>query len=475
MPTVTSFTESLRGIWARPQRPKAHRSDLIGTIKIAAAALCELPESELQTRVQQLRREIEDGTPVDSDEVMIGGFSLVYEAARRAVGISYYDVQVMAGLALAQNTIAQMATGEGKTFVGALPSFFYGLQGRGVHFMTTNAYLAERDYEIVSPIFAALGMTLGVLRDGDSPADKAAAYACDVTYGPGYEFGFDYLRDQIAMQQQPKLALGERYRRNRRGQQIDSVTSIQRTHAFAIIDELDSVLIDEATTPLILSGAPQSAHPHPEIYYTALATAAELEVETEYISDPATHKLRLTQAGLGRAYEALDRLPGVPLRRPWPEYVEQALHAQQRLSPDVDYVVVSDEVQIVDQNTGRIFPDRTWRNGLHQMVEAKEGLVVSDENDPLARMSRQQYFQLYEGLCGMTGTATGSEQEFSHFYRLPVAVIPTRKENRRIALPARFFGDAASKWRAIARKSPACSRPGNRCWLAPIRSRPAKS
>ncbi len=175
-----------------------------------------------------------------------------------------------------------------------------------------------------------------------------------------------------------------------------------------------------------------------------------MQVDADYISDPASSKLRLTKVGLAKAYQPLEQLAGLPLRRPWPEYVEQALHAQQRLRIDVDYVVANDEVQIVDQLTGRIFPDRTWRNGLHQLIEAKEGLIVSNENDPLARMSRQQYFQLYEGLCGMTGTATGSEPEFWHFFRLPVVVIPTRKANRRQALPTRFCGSAASKWRFIA-------------------------
>ncbi len=447
---VNNFTDTLRGFLARPSRPKGHDPLVIAAIKQTAEPLADLTDAELKTRVSQLKDSIQEVQSTDSNEILISGFSLVYEGARRSLGICYYDVQLMAGLVQAQNAIAQMATGEGKTFVGVLPAFYHGLQGRGVHFMTTNAYLAERDYEIVKPIFDAVGMKLGVLRDGDSPAEKEAAYACDVTYGPGYEFGFDYLRDQIAVQRQPKHQLGERYRRARNGQQLEPVLTIQREHAFAIIDELDSVLIDEATTPLILSGAPQSEHPHPEIYHTALATASSLNEDDDYISDPATNKLRLTKAGVARAYQAMNHLSGMPLRRPWPEYVEQALHSQQRLRPDVDYVVANDEVQIVDQQTGRIFPDRTWRNGLHQLIEAKEGLVVSDENDPIARMSRQQYFQLYDGLCGMTGTATGSEREFAHFYKLPVIVIPTRKENCRVELPMRFFGDAASKWRAIA-------------------------
>ncbi len=256
MTTRVSFTETVRELWVRPKRPLPHRPNMIPAIRAAANALRDLGESEIQDRVRQLRAQVENDRAVDqaADEVLITGFSLVNEAARRAVGISYYDVQLMAGLALAQKAIAQMATGEGKTFVGALPAFFYGLQGRGVHFMTTNVYLAERDYEIVSPIFATLGMSLGILRDGDSPVEKAAAYACDVTYGPGYEFGFDYLRDQTALQQQPKPKLGETYRRTRKGQRLVPATTIQRGHAYAIIDELDSVLIDEATTPLILSG-----------------------------------------------------------------------------------------------------------------------------------------------------------------------------------------------------------------------------
>jgi preprotein translocase subunit SecA len=393
---------------------------------------------------------VQSGELADSPDILIPGFALVNEAARRTAGIRFYDVQLLVGLAMSRNTIAEMATGEGKTFVGALPSFIHSLHGRGVHLMTTNTYLAERDHEIVMPILQQLGVSTGILRAGATQKQKKEAYDCDVTYGPGYEFGFDYLRDQVALLQQPKAKLGETYRKLRQGQQIKPIQTIQRGHAFAIVDELDSVLIDEATTPLLLSSASADENAYPDLYRIALEVAAHLKLDEDYLLEAATNRLRLTNQGAARAYEEFERVAGLELRRPWPDYVEQGLHATQRMKRDVDYVIQDDKVKIVDQLTGRIFDDRSWRDGLHQLVEAKEGVTITPENEPLAKISRQQYFRLYDGLCGMTGTATGAEREFWHFYRLTVTVIPTRKPNRREVFPTRFFRDADAKWDAVA-------------------------
>jgi preprotein translocase subunit SecA len=410
----------------------------------------EATDTELRERVKQLRAKVQTRVPTDSPDILIPGFALINEAARRAAGIQYYDVQLMAGLALARNSIAEMATGEGKTYVGALAAFIHSLHGRGVHFMTTNAYLAERDYEIISPIFRCLGVSIGLLRNESNPQQKKEAYESDVTYGPGYEYGFDYLRDQAMLLQQPKTGLGESYRNLRKGQAPSTVFTVQRGQAFAIVDEIDSVLIDEATTPLILAGNSTDANPHPKIYLMSLKIAKSLSGDKDYVFDPASRNLRLTEQGAAKAYAEFDRVSGMELRRPWPDYIEQGLQAHRLMKRDIDYVVDDGKVKIVDERTGRIFADRSWRNGLHQMVEAKENVTITPEKDPLAKISRQQYFRMYDGLCGMTGTATGCEREFQRFYRLSVSVIPTRKPNRRKVFPTRYFDSADAKWNAIA-------------------------
>jgi preprotein translocase subunit SecA len=404
----------------------------------------------LATRAQSLRDAVQLGTEPISDTVIIPGFALVHEAARRALGIDYYDVQMLAGLALARGAIAEMATGEGKTFVAAFPAFVHALAGRGVHVMTVNSYLAERDATLMSPLFQRLGMTTGLLRSGDAPDKKRSAYLCDVIYGPGYEFGFDYLRDQLALLNVPKPRLGESFRGLIENCETGNADPVQRDRAFAIVDEADSVMIDEATTPLVLSGSAAQPSRIPQVYLAARRMAASLVAQRDYIIDTSAKTVRLTDTGVQHAVANLDPVAMRGVDRPWPNYIEQALFATVFLQRDVDYVVSDGKVMLVDEFTGRIFADRTLREGLHQAVEAKEDLEVTAETQSLARISRQRFFSLYSGLCGMTGTTAGSEGELYEAYGLSVTRIATRLPCRRVVFPTRYFASAPAKWDAVA-------------------------
>ncbi len=398
-----------------------------------------------------LQQRVQSGADPASKQVLIEGFALVTESARRVLGISYYDVQLLAGLALSRGRIAEMQTGEGKTFVAALPAFIHALHGEGVHVLTVNDYLAQRDFEQMGPVFELLGMSAGFLKPSASPDDKRAAYACDITYGPGYEFGFDYLRDQAAMLNQRRPRLGERFSKRLRGEQESAVASIQRPFHFCVIDEIDSVLIDEATTPLLLSEGAPDRLPDNTAFLIAKETAESLTADRDYLMDAKGQRVSLTSEGIQTIAEAGELAAGHVLLRPWSLYVRQALHAERLLKRDVDYVVDEKEqtVLLVDKNTGRIFPDRCWRDGLHQAVQAKEGLPITPEQQPVGHITRQRFFQLYPGRCGMTGTAAGNESELQYFYRLPITVIPTRKRNRRLSLTTRYFADTTTKSAAI--------------------------
>ena len=329
-----------------------------------------------------------------------------------------------------------MQTGEGKTLTAALPAFFHALSGRGVHVVTPNAYLARRDHDFVSPLFQSLGMSVGLLPEGDNPAGKTAAYQCEVTYGTGYEFGFDYLRDQVRLLAAPQRRLGDRVRGQLAGLAPGSIRPIQREPAVAIVDEIDSVLIDEACLPLVLSGDAHSIGDS-AAYLAARQVAAELKPEVHYHLDLRERQVLLTDRGRVNAHDCVPGLGRLVLDRPWENYVEQALYAAHVLRRDVDYIVHDGKVLLVDTFTGRVFGDRTWRDGLHQAVEAKESLVPSPQRRTAARISRQRYFGLYHTICGMTGTARDSQREFRSLYRLPVVSIPLRTASRRHSLATR--------------------------------------
>jgi preprotein translocase subunit SecA len=408
-------------------------------------------DEHLGERADALRVAVRNGRSLLDEEILVESFALVREASRRRLGMAHYDVQLVAGVVLAGGAVAEMQTGEGKTITAALPAFLRSLAGRGVHVATVNAYLASRDYNELKPVFELLRASIGNLPAKASAEDKRKAYACDVTYGPGYEFGFDYLRDQVALHSAGSLQLGDSFRAALRGLGTAGPEPIQRGHAFAIIDEIDSVLIDEARTPLVLSmaGSSDAPPPEPAAYVEAHRLSEELESPTDFTVDARTRRITVTPEGHAKAEVAWTRIPGAKLHRPWPVYVEQALRAREVLKRDVDYVVLEDKVQIVDAMTGRIFADRTWRDGLHQAVEVKEGIAISPEQDSMARISRQRYFGFYDAIAGMTGTATGNEIEFREFYRLGVLPIPLRRPSQRNCMPNRFFSSGETRDDAV--------------------------
>ena len=383
----------------------------------------DLSDQEIRRSVEDLRERLEKGHAPASNEITVPAFALVNEAARRTIGISFFDVQFLAGLALARGCVAEMQTGEGKTFVAALPAFVHALRGRGVHVITSNAYLAERDFEQLAPVFQFLGVSTALLPEGSASEDKQAAYACDVTYGTGYEFGFDYLRDQVLLRQVSNVRLGRTFRDQLRGDTQQRQQTAQRGLAFAIVDEIDSVLIDDATSPLVLSGQTSAVAEDADAHIAARELIATLVETDHYQLDTAAGSIRLTDSGSRFIYENPDAIPLKVLLRPWSEYVEQALRAKWLFKKDGHYIATDDLVQIVDEYTGRIFSQRSWRDGLHQAIEAKEGVTITAEKRPIARITRQKFFRLYDDLCGMTGTAVGSESEFWEFYRLPVVAI----------------------------------------------------
>ncbi len=421
----------------------------LSSIKAIRTRLADLDDDQLRAESLRLReRTISSGGRLVD---VASGLALLDESTHRTIGIRLYDVQMISGLSLLRNEIAEMKTGEGKTLVGALVSYVRALQGRGVHFMTTNAYLAERDSALARPIFQKLGMTVGLLQREQGPQEKRVCYECDVTYGPGYEFGFDYLRDQLALIQQRETGLGQQLQSNQRGQARRIAFSMQRGHYCAIVDEADSVLIDEATTPLILSAAPGKPAAHPDPYLLAHSIASQLVVDRHYALDFERRRVTLTSVGQSEALARFVPAQHAGLRRPWYLYVQQALQATHFFDRDREYVVRDDKIKLVDGNTGRVFDDRTWSDGLHQAVEAKEGITISEENSSVARISRQQYFRLYENLCGMTGTASDAKAELRSVYGLLTTPIQTHRPCRREVDSLRCFADAEAKWDAIAR------------------------
>ncbi|HYJ90897.1 MAG TPA: preprotein translocase subunit SecA [Pyrinomonadaceae bacterium] len=363
-------------------------------------------------------------------------FATVREAGKRVLAMRHFDVQLIGGLALHQGRIAEMRTGEGKTLVATLPSYLNALTGRGVHVVTVNDYLASRDAEWMGRIHKFLGLTVGCIQNDMDDVERKEAYACDITYGTNNEFGFDYLRDNM---------------------KFDVESLVQRDHYFAIVDEVDSILIDEARTPLIISGASDEAT---DKYYLANQIIPQLEKGTkdeetkvttgDYLVDEKNHSAVLTEQGVSKA----ERLLGVsnlydPSNMELLHCVEQALKAHTLYKVDHHYVVQEGEVIIVDDFTGRLMQGRRWSDGLHQAVEAKEGVKIERENQTLATITLQNYFRMYEKLSGMTGTAETEAEEFGETYNIDVVVIPTNRAMIRKDNSDMIYRTLPEKWDAV--------------------------
>ncbi|CAB5105844.1 Protein translocase subunit SecA [Olavius algarvensis associated proteobacterium Delta 3] len=384
----------------------------------------------------------------ESAEDCIRAFAIVREVADRTVGLRPFTVQIAAGLAMASGSIAEMATGEGKTLAATMPAVIAGWRGRGCHVITANEYLAKRDAEWMAPIFSFCGMTVGCIENTMTPAERKHIYNADITYCTSQEAAADFLRDRLTLgrfQSLPTALL----RKISGNPDVDLNHLIQRGLECAIVDEADSVLIDEAVTPLIISGAGRNPD-QVEAYEQAARLAGELISKSDYSSDKRFREINLTRIGRRRLAELSEPLGGIwacPRRRE--ELVVQALVAGEFFLRDKHYIVDNGKAVIIDEFTGRQMPDRTWRDGLHQAIEAKEGLDVNPAKETYARISFQRFFRLYRNLSGMTGTGTETRSELWQTYRLPVVVIPPRRPSRRNILSDRIFAGAAGKWKAV--------------------------
>ena len=413
-------------------------------------------DQELRERMDDLRERARAGESLD--DLLPECFAIVREVGRRRMGMRHFDVQLIGGMVLHGGAIAEMRTGEGKTLTATLAVVLNSLSGQGVHVVTPNDYLSRRDAEWMGPIYEGVGVSVGVLQSQQSPDEKRAAYACDVTYGTNSEFGFDYLRDNMAQTLEDKVQHGGR---------IDASGRNIAHHYFAIVDEVDNILIDEARTPLIISGAPEQAA---ELYVQFARLAPQMVLgETPEGLDPRTkrefvadfdfeidekHKtVAVTELGVAKAerFLGIDHLYRAENGH-LVNHLIQALRAQALYKRDVDYAVIDGEVKIIDEFTGRILEGRRWSEGLHQAVEAKEGVPVQDENQTLATITLQNYFRLYDKLAGMTGTALTEATEFMKIYELPVVQIPTNRPMVRADRNDQVYKTQEGKWSAVERE-----------------------
>jgi preprotein translocase subunit SecA len=384
-----------------------------------------LSDEALRHRTVEFRERLDRGEPLD--ELLIEAFAVVREGARRAIGQRHYDVQLMGGAALHFGWIAEMKTGEGKTLVSTLPVYLNALPGKGVHVVTVNDYLARRDSEWMGQIHRWLGLSVGlVIPEIRDSADKRAQYACDIQYGINNEFGFDYLRDNMAMAMEEK---------------------VQRGHTYAIVDEVDSILVDEARTPLIISGRLADAA---SLYYKFASIVRGLQRDVDYDLEEEKRHVAILEPGIEKVEQAL----GVEnlydeLSHNLVHQLQVALKAKELYKRDKDYIIVDREVKIVDEFTGRILEGRRWSEGLHQAVEAKEGVPIKEENQTLATITLQNYFRLYDKLAGMTGTAVTEAAEFSSTYDLAVVPIPTHRPVARLDQGDLIYKTEDAKFEAV--------------------------
>lgn len=458
------MANSLLPTWLKSLRPNTYFrqecDQILSAVNVIEKQVSAITDAELQARFNGLRPCADGGVlPVERLPEI---FALVREACRRAVGLRPYDVQILAGIILARGHIAEMATGEGKTLTAALPASALALTGRGVHVATVNAYLAKRDHELMSPVYSLLGLTAALLPEKVGGDKKRAAYEADITYGTGYEFGFDYLRDQLQAMGRVRPQLGEEWRSQLLGNNPpEPARGVQRPFAHAVVDEVDSVLIDEATTPLIISGTPEKGeNPAAALYQEANRIALELRPDHDYVVDITDHSLELSDEALQRLYTTLpDRLRPL-MRRAWHEHVEQALRAHCFYKRDVHYLVRKSAIEIIDINTGRSFVDRKWRAGLHQAVEAKENVRITHETTSDVSISRQRFFRMYPLLAGMTGTAMEQQAELRSVYGLAVVPVPLHRPSKRVNYPTRVFGNTQAMIQAVIQEVKACLKRG---------------
>ena len=424
---------------------------IVDKIESMADEYKAMSDEALRAKTTEFKERLQNGETLD--DILPEAFATVREAADRVLGMRPYRVQLVGGIVLHQGRIAEMKTGEGKTLVATLPAYLNALTGEGVHIVTVNDYLAKRDSEWMGKVYRFLGLSVGLVIHGVDPAGKRAAYNADITYGTNNEFGFDYLRDNMA---------------------IYKAELMQRGHAFAIVDEVDSILIDEARTPLIISGMGEQST---QLYTLADRFAAGLtglvkatvddkeeedeDIDADYVVNEKARAVTLTARGIAKAEKAfnVENLSD-PENTTLSHHINQAIRARGLMKRDIDYVVKDGEVIIVDEFTGRLMYGRRYNDGLHQAIEAKEGVTVARESKTLATITFQNYFRLYKKLSGMTGTALTEEEEFSSTYQLDIVEVPTNKPMIRVDHPDEVYKNTTGKYHAIVRQIVACHEKG---------------
>ena len=391
-------------------------------------SFASMTDEELRAETDKFRERVKDGESLDI--LLPEAFAVVREASKRTLGKRHYDVQVMGGAALHLGNIAEMKTGEGKTLVATLPAYLNALSGKGVHIVTVNDYLAEYQANLMGRVFRFLGMECGVILSSMEPDERRKQYAADITYGTNNEFGFDYLRDNMAWTVEEQ---------------------VQRGHIFAIIDEVDSILIDEARTPLIISG-PAAGEANRWYAEFARIAATMLKRDEDYEVDEKKRTVGILESGIDKVEDHL----GVKnlyesKNTPLIGFLNNAIKAKELFTNNKDYVVIDGEVLIVDEHTGRILPGRRYNDGIHQAIEAKEGVEIKPENQTMATVTLQNYFRMYDKLSGMTGTAETEAAEFMNTYKLGVVPIPTNKGVQRIDNPDKVYRDEIAKFKAVVK------------------------
>jgi len=422
---MSVFQKILRAGEGRTLKRMHERVEEINALEDEIATLSD---EALRAKTEEFRARFDQGE--DLDDLLPEAFACVREASKRTLGMRHFDVQLIGGMVLHEGRIAEMKTGEGKTLVATLPLYLNALAGVNVQLVTVNDYLAKRDAEWMGPVYEALGMTVGVIQaemaDDFEQTNRRAAYGCDITYGTNSEFGFDYLRDNMA---------------------VELTQTVQRGHWYAIVDEVDSILIDEARTPLIISGQPEQAA---DTYYSFASAVAALEPGVDYEVDEKFHTAAPTEEGVDKVEKAI----GVenlyaPENGQLVNHLIQAIKAKELYKRDDEYVIMDGEVKIVDEFTGRIMEGRRWSEGLHQAVEAKENVRIQEENVTVATITIQNYFRMYEKLAGMTGTALTEANEFHEIYGLEVVPIPTHRPMVRIDQNDQIYRTKDEKFAAV--------------------------
>jgi preprotein translocase subunit SecA len=405
----------------RKLKKLGHLVDLTNTYE---PELEDLSDDELRAKTQEFRERFQGGDSLD--DMLPEAYAVVREGARRTIGQRPFDVQVLGGIVLHQGNISEMKTGEGKTLTSTMPAYLNAIAGKGVHIVTVNDYLAKRDSEWMGGIFRFLGLTVGLIQATMEPGERRPAYAADITYGTNNEFGFDYLRDNMAMRLEDM---------------------VQRGHHYAIVDEVDSILIDEARTPLIISGMVADSA---KWYVTFARLVPSLRKDTDYEIDESKRTVAVTEEGVRKVEERLgiDNLYE-HVNTPLVHHLQNALRAKELYKRDVDYLVTSGEVKIVDEFTGRVLEGRRYSEGLHQAIEAKENVRIKEENQTLATITIQNYFRMYDKLAGMTGTAKTQLAEFQDTYKLDVAEIPTNRPMVRTDEQDQIYKNEDAKWNAV--------------------------